>query len=61
MGISPGSTGTAMCQQHLRNVLSALDVSNLCQQEAYIRMQDGLFEEDGCIIPTHLIKKFLHR
>ena len=49
LGVSTGNTGTAMAQQHLRNVLSFLDVSTLRQPEAYIQMRDGLFDSAGNI------------
>lgn len=49
MGVSIGTTGTAMAQQHLRNVLAYLDVPTLGQPEAFIQVKDGLFEEDGSI------------
>jgi chromate reductase len=49
MGVSVGTTGTAMAQQHLRNVLSCLDVQTLAQPEAYIQYKDDLFDEDGGI------------
>ena len=51
LGVSTGAPGTAMAQQHLRNVLSYLDVSTLRQPEAYIRVRDGLFDEAGEIGP----------
>jgi len=51
IGVSPGNGGTAMAQQHLRNVLSYLDVPVLRQPEAYIQMRDGLFDEAGNIGP----------
>jgi chromate reductase, NAD(P)H dehydrogenase (quinone) len=49
IGVSPGTTGTAMAQQHLRNVLSFLDISTLRQPEAYIQVREGLFDEAGNI------------
>nr|WP_319540237.1 NADPH-dependent FMN reductase [uncultured Methanospirillum sp.] len=49
LGVSIGSAGTSMAQQHLRNVLSFLDVAVLRQPEAYIQHRDGLFAEDGTI------------
>jgi chromate reductase len=49
LGVSPGATGTAMAQQHLRNILATLDMPTLGQPEAFIQMKDGLFEEDGSI------------
>lgn len=49
LGISPGATGTAMAQQHLRNILATLDAPTLGQPEAFIQVKDGLFDEDGDI------------
>jgi len=49
LGISPGATGTAMAQQHLRNILAALDVPTLGQPEAFIQAKDGLFDGAGDI------------
>lgn len=34
LGTSPGATGTALAQQHLRNVLAYLDVATLAQPES---------------------------
>jgi chromate reductase len=51
IGTSQGSIGTAMAQQHLRNVLSYLDVPVLRQPEAYIQMREGLFDGAGNIGP----------
>jgi chromate reductase len=49
MGSSIGANGTAMAQQHLRNILAYLDVPTLGQPEAFIQMRDGLFDEAGNI------------
>ncbi len=49
MGISVGAAGTAMAQQHLRNVLSYLDVPMLAQPEVYLQAKEGLFTADGDI------------
>lgn len=49
LGVSPGATGTAMAQQHLRNILATLDVPTLGQPEAFIQVKDGLFDEVGNI------------
>jgi chromate reductase len=49
LGVSVGSTGTALAQQHLRNILAFLDVPTLGQPEAFIQMKDGLFDEEGNI------------
>lgn len=44
-----GATGTAMAQQHLRNVLAYLDVPTLGQPEAFIQVKEGLFDDAGSI------------
>lgn len=49
MGISVGTIGTAMAQQHLRNVLAYLDVPTLGQPEVFLQAKDGLFDDDGNI------------
>jgi chromate reductase len=52
IGVSPGAAGTAMAQQHLRNIFVFLDVPALCQPEAFIQAKEGLFDEDGGIGPA---------
>src|SRR6185295_11942363 len=49
IGASIGQIGTAVAQQHLRNILAYLDVPTLNQPEAFIQAKDGLFEADGSI------------
>ena len=49
IGVSVGAVGTALAQQHLRNVLAYLDVPTLGQPEAFIQAKDGLFDADGSI------------
>jgi chromate reductase len=49
IGASIGVIGTAMAQQHLRNVLACLDVPMLGQPEAFIHVKDGFFDEAGNI------------
>jgi len=49
MGVSVGAIGTAIAQQHLRNVLAYLDVPTLGQPEVFIQAKDGLFDENGNI------------
>jgi chromate reductase len=49
IGVSPGSAGTSMAQQHLRNVLAYLDVRLLCQPEAFVHAKEGLFDDAGNI------------
>jgi chromate reductase len=49
IGVSIGAIGTALAQQHLRNILAYLDVPTLGQPEAFIQAKDGLFDADGSI------------
>ena len=49
LGVSTGVIGTALAQQHLRNILSALNVPTLAQPDAFIQAKDGLFDPDGNI------------
>jgi len=49
IGVSPGAAGTAMAQQHLRNVLVSLDVPTMAQPEAFVQAKEGLFDGDGHI------------
>jgi len=47
LGVSVGAAGTAMAQQHLRNILAYLDVATMGQPEAFIQANEGLFDEAG--------------
>ncbi len=49
IGISIGPGGTAMSQQHLRNVLAYLDMPTLCQPEVFLQVREGLFDDAGNI------------
>jgi len=49
IGVSVGSIGTALSQQHLRNVLAYLDMPTMGQPEAFIQAKDGLFDDAGSI------------
>ncbi len=57
IGISPGMTGTALAQQHLRNILAYLDIPTLGQPEIFLQLKEGLFDEAGNIGPASI--KFL--
>jgi chromate reductase len=52
IGLSPSACGTALAQQHLRNILAVLDVPAMAQPEAFIQYRDDLFDEDGNIGPA---------
>ena len=49
LGVSIGQIGTAVAQQHLRDMLAYLDMPTLGQPEVFIEMYEGLFNEDGSI------------
>lgn len=49
IGISVGTIGTAIAQQHLRNILSYLDIPTLNQPEVFLQVKDGFFDENGNI------------
>ena len=47
-GTSPGATGTALAQQHLRQILGVLGVL-VMGGEAYISFKPGLVDETGIV------------
>ncbi len=49
IGVSVGAAGTALAQQHLRNILAYLDMPTLGQPEAFIHAKEGLFDDAGNI------------
>ena len=49
IGVSVGAIGTALAQQHLRNILAYLDMPTLGQPEAFVQSKEGLFDKDGGI------------
>lgn len=50
IGTSLGATGTALAQQHLRNVLAYLDVATLGQPEVFIKHDPATINEKGEIV-----------
>lgn len=49
LGASGGPIGTALAQQHLRNILAYLNVPTLGQPEAFIHNKEGLYDAAGNI------------
>ena len=47
IGTSGGGPATSMAQQHLRNVLSYLDMPTMGQPEGFIRWSDELLDAQG--------------
>ena len=60
IGASPGARGTALAQQHLRNVLVGLDVLAMPQPEVTVQFQEGLIDGEGHI-DNERTQKFLQR
>lgn len=58
LGASVGAIGTALAQQHLRNVLSYLDVATLPAPEVFVHFKDGLIDDAG-EIANEGTRKFL--
>ena len=47
IGITPGTMGTAMAQQHLRNVVATLDMPAMGQPEAFLIAKPDFFDAEG--------------
>lgn len=58
IGVSIGAIGTALAQQHLRNMLAYLDMPTLGQPEAFLRA-DAIFDEHGQL--TESARPFLQQ
>lgn len=58
LGASIGAIGSAVAQQHLRNVLAYLDVPTMGQPEVFIQVKEGFFSEGGEIANSDT-RKFL--
>jgi chromate reductase, NAD(P)H dehydrogenase (quinone) len=50
IGTSVGATGSALAQQHLRNVLAYLDVATMGQPEVFIKHDPGVINDKGEIL-----------
>jgi chromate reductase len=49
LGMSVGAMGTALAQQHLRNILAYLDAPTMGQPEGFIQAREDFFDADGKI------------
>jgi chromate reductase len=64
IGVSVGAIGTALAQQHLRNILAYLDMPTLGQPEVFLQNKPGLFGPDGEIgieDTKQFLQKFVER
>ncbi|MBN6148796.1 NAD(P)H-dependent oxidoreductase [Xanthomonas sp. AmX2] len=57
-GASIGTIGTALAQQHLRNILAYLDMPVLGQPEVFLQFKQGMIDADGTIASDDT-RKFL--
>jgi len=60
IGASGGVIGTAMAQQHLRNILAYLDMPTMNQPEAFIQFKPEVFDDKGHIA-VEATKQFLQK
>lgn len=56
LGASIGQIGSALAQQHLRNMLAYLDVPTMGQPEVFIQVKEGFFDEAGNIANADTVK-----
>lgn len=49
LGVSVGAIGTALAQQHLRNILAYLDMPTMGQPEVFLQAKEDLFDAAGNI------------
>ena len=64
IGTSPGARGTALAQQHLRNVFVGLDVLAMAQPEVTVQFHEGLIDDEGGVNDERTLKflqKFVDR
>lgn len=59
IGTSPGAHGSVSSQQHLRNVLAAVDVAVLAQPEIAVQFREGLLDGDGAVADERLRKRLM--
>jgi chromate reductase len=57
LGASPGQTGTAAAQQHLRNILSPQQMIMMGQPELYLHWKAGLVDEAGQVTDETVKKR----
>jgi chromate reductase, NAD(P)H dehydrogenase (quinone) len=60
IGTSGGAVGTALAQQHLRNVLAYLDMPTMNQPEAFIQFKADLIDDKGNVT-VDATKQFLQK
>jgi len=63
IGITPGAMGTAMAQQHLRNVVATLDMPAMGQPEAFLIARPDFFDAEGNVAGSsrEFLQKWMDR
>ena len=64
LGTSPGAIGTALAQQHLRNVMAYLDIPTLGAPEIFLQFKEGMIDDEGNIDnpkTTEFLQKFVDK
>lgn len=60
VGMSPGPTGTAVCQAQLRSLLSFLGAVQMVLPEVYLQYTSAIFDENGQVVDerckNHLLR-----
>lgn len=51
IGVSIGAMGTALAQQHLRNILAYLNMPTLGQPEVFLQAKEDFFDKEGKVGP----------
>ena len=59
LGASIGAYGSAMAQQHLRNVLAFLDMPTMAQPEGFFQIGDDFLDTDAQVNAAS--RKYVHR
>ncbi len=57
LGASPGQTGTAAAQQHLRNILSPQQIIMMGQPELYLHWKEGMIDGAGRVTDDAVRKR----
>jgi chromate reductase len=57
LGASPGQTGTAAAQQHLRNIISPQQMIVMGQPELYLHWKDGMIDSDAQVTDEAVKKR----
>jgi chromate reductase len=57
LGASPGQTGTAAAQQHLRNIVSPQQMVVMGQPELYLHWKEGMIDSEAQVVDEAVKKR----